>query len=431
MKKAIVLLMLILFLYACSQYKLTYEDKFNKIRIYEKESGDYLVKMIYEQEGKKPLITRYNQKQKYFIIGTVFDFNWQEKIETGFIYAPVTLVLTPSLFKNVTLIDIEILKEDKLIAYSKYNQINAPVQSLMIDLYIPSFEEKGPVSVVEVKEKGPFTYLITAYDKGYNILGKRKILFILNQKEYLDEKELYEELKARSSGDWGASFVRDCECDGELIEGCPDGKCLAWVDSCAGKIGECRCYTPILYDYPYAPYVDNKTMMLKDEKKWREVFCYGSRTYNLSQEEKFSTPENTIITSINALIDGDFNSFIETAYYSPSFQEKVKEYMGLTIDEFKELEKISIVNNHLENEIREITFFNKTPIGNNLYVEYEIKYWVDKNGNMKKPRKDYGYMIKIENQWKIDLEPEYEKKQIFESFSNEQLQQVYEDIGKT
>ena len=183
-KSFIILVSLILI--GCSSYKETYHDPINKIKIYEKENGKHLVKLVYERDRIQPLVMTYNQILKHLIIGTNFDYSWYEKDEMGVILTPVALILTPSMFKEGLLVDIEIYNQSDIIAYSRDNLIHAPVESFQIEFYVPTYEERGPVNVIETRDRGPFKYIIIVHDKNQSLLGKREILFELDKKEFLD-----------------------------------------------------------------------------------------------------------------------------------------------------------------------------------------------------------------------------------------------------
>lgn len=153
----------------CSTWEKTFYDPKSKISVYERK------------DVKSPLIP--------LIIGTVFDFVWYEDEGVGIIPGTITVVLTPTRFVNGTLLDFEVKKDDKLIAYSQNNLLHAPIETLNIAYYIPTLEDKGVVTVIDVSEKGPFWFTVIAHDNDANILGKREILFKLDQPRFLEERE--------------------------------------------------------------------------------------------------------------------------------------------------------------------------------------------------------------------------------------------------
>ncbi|MFH1276084.1 MAG: hypothetical protein ABIH82_03155 [Candidatus Woesearchaeota archaeon] len=136
------------------------------------------------------------------------------------------------------------------------------------------------------------------------------------------------------------------------------------------------------------------------------IFCPSD--YTFSGTDRFATPENTLITDLEAYYNSDMDVFIETGYYSDNFQRKLG-LAGIEFSNFIEQQRELANSSNFLDVIDRVEITKKDIINENeVYLEYIIYFKEINKLKVNLPKNDFVYMIKVDGVWKINLEPEFE-----------------------
>jgi hypothetical protein len=130
--------------------------------------------------------------------------------------------------------------------------------------------------------------------------------------------------------------------------------------------------------------------------------------YSFSPDEMFATPENTIVTDLEAYYKGDIALWTTTGYYSDNLKRKL-ESAGISWNQYQLAQQEKLANVQIDEKVDRVEFTNKKVVsGNEVYLEYTVYYQEFPGFRTRPPEEDFAHMINIGGKWKINVEPEYE-----------------------
>ena len=130
--------------------------------------------------------------------------------------------------------------------------------------------------------------------------------------------------------------------------------------------------------------------------------------YTIPVKDRFVTPENAVTIDVEAYYNRDKILGFNTGYYSSSFKEKLNK-ANITFEQFKEMENKHYLSAPMI-KVDTVEILSKKNINNNeVYIQYRTYFKPSFDGKIVPPKQDFAYMIKINNEWKVDVEPEFEE----------------------
>lgn len=130
--------------------------------------------------------------------------------------------------------------------------------------------------------------------------------------------------------------------------------------------------------------------------------------YTFSGDEIFTTPENAIITDVEAYYNRDLKLFRETAYYSDELKRKL-DIAWDGYDKFLKEQEEKVKSVRVLDKVDRIEITKKEVINEDeAYLEYTIYFKNLGKYGQTSPKKDFAYMINVDGRWKVNVEPEFE-----------------------
>src|SRR3989344_1070325 len=124
--------------------------------------------------------------------------------------------------------------------------------------------------------------------------------------------------------------------------------------------------------------------------------------YTFSEEERFATQENALITDIEAYYNRDFELFFDSAYHSDGFKEKLSK-ANISFEQFKAMSRQSLASARVFDKVDRIEITSKKTISENeVYLQYRIYFKKLEGYAQTAPKGDFAYMIKVNNRWKVN-----------------------------
>jgi len=139
----------------------------------------------------------------------------------------------------------------------------------------------------------------------------------------------------------------------------------------------------------------------------QEIVCPDPYTFD--ETERFSTPENTLITSVEAYFNRDPEVLTDTTFYSEEFKRKL-ERSGTDLATILEIQRKEVQRGRIYDKIDHIEITKKESITENeVYIEYISYFRKVKDAAVRPPIEGADYLINVHGEWKLNPEPLFDE----------------------
>lgn len=129
--------------------------------------------------------------------------------------------------------------------------------------------------------------------------------------------------------------------------------------------------------------------------------------YTFEGDERFATPENAIKTYLEGYHNRDYETVVEVSYFSESLKHRQRQG-GYDFSQYLDDLKVQVMTTDNLHKIEVIDIPKQENVNaNEVYIEYRI-YFQKLEGVAKKPVSASAHLIKVNNQWKVNIERLFE-----------------------